>query len=215
MLLAYGNLNFGRAAHHGADVERMAVKGADVICLLELRRLIVADGFETFQPDRRDGDVGGEGILVKNDRRILGRTKRQASLSLFGQAIGWRQILGVTLDAAELDDPRFDRLAVLAVHMPPLRMRGPLYAAYAMRLRRRLSRLNAKGIPWIVFGDWNWLLRDDPAKLKATFGSRWCGQRIDGAAIHPKLVPHVTDWSTFQPQGRGDNHPYVYVRLGP
>lgn len=214
MLLAYANLNFARSAHHGTDVRRMAEKGADVICLVELRRLIVAEGFETYQPDRKDGDVGSEAILVKNDRRIIGRSKRQASRSLFGQEIGWRQILGVTLDAGELVAP-FDRFAVLDVHMPPLRMRGPLFRAYAFRLRRRLRRLNRKGIPWIVFGDWNWLLANDPARLRDTFLARWHGTRIDGAAVHPKLAPYVQDSWTWQPPGRNDSHPYVYVDLGP
>jgi exonuclease III len=214
VLLAYANLNFGRSADHNNDVRRMADKGADVICLVELRRLMFAHKFESYQPGRVDGDVGGEAILVRRGRRILGKSKRQASVSLFGQSIGWRQILGVTLDADELA-AEFDRFAVLVVHMPPLRMRGPLYAAYALRLRLRLRRLNAKGIPWIVFGDWNWLLENDPARLRLNFGAKWLGKRIDGAAVHPKLAPHVRHWTTWQPLGRHDDHPYVYVTLGP
>jgi hypothetical protein len=214
MLLSYANLNFGRSADHNNDVRRMADEGADVISLIELRRPMFSHKFETYQPSRIDGDVGGEAILVKRGRRIVGRSKRQASLSLFGHAIGWRQILGVTLHAPELDAP-FDLIAVITVHMPPLRMRGPLYAAYALRLRHRLRRLNAKRIPWIVFGDWNWLIDNDPARLRLNFGAKWLGKRIDGAAVHPKLAPHVRNWTTWQPPGRNDSHPYVYVTLGP
>lgn len=210
MLICFGNLNFGRAADHGNDVRRMAEKGADVICLVELRRVMIAEDYETFQPDRRDGDVGSEAILVKRDLPVRARSKINASLSLFGERIGWRRILGVTIGATD-GVPKFQ---VLVVHMPPLRMRGPLYAAYALRLRARLRRLNRKGVPWIVFGDWNWLLGNDPAGLRQLFKARWVGKRIDGAAIHPALVPFLRDWHTWQPPGRRDNHPYVYVRLG-
>jgi hypothetical protein len=213
MLIAYANLNFGRSADHGNDVRRMAERGADVMCLVELRRLMIAEDFETFQPDRRDGDIGGEAILVNRGIEVHGRTKRQASPSLFGNAIGWRQILAITLDATELD-AAFDRIAILDIHMPPLRMRGVLYRTYAARLRARLRRLNRKGIPWVVFGDWNWLLDNDPARLHDKFLAQWVGKRIDGAAIHPKLKPYLRHWTTFQPAGRKDNHPYVYVTLG-
>ena len=210
VLLCYGNLNFGRAKDHGNDVARMRAEGADVIALVELDRPMQPPGFHAHQPDRWDRSVGSEGIYVDRRIPIESTGKQRAATNRLGRAIGWRSILTVVIEP-----PGMDLMAVVVVHMPPKRMWGPLYTAYAARLRATLRRLNRRGIPWVVAGDWNKYLRDDPADLGHTFRGRWYGERIDGWHVHPKLVDNVKGWHTWQPPGRNDSHPYCYLNLGP
>ena len=186
MLLAYANLNFGRAKDHGNDLARMRAEGADVIALVELDRPMKPPGFHAHQPARWDKSVGSEGIYVNQRIPIESTGKIRAALDRRGHAIGWRNILTMVIEP-----PGMDLMAVVVVHMPPKRMWGPLYTAYAVRLRATLRRLNRRGIPWVGAGDWNRYLRDDPADLGHTFRGRWYGERIDGWAVHPKLIDNV------------------------
>jgi endonuclease/exonuclease/phosphatase family metal-dependent hydrolase len=209
MLLAYGNLGFYRPDGHGDDVARMRAAGAKVVAVVELRRRLGPGGMHVHQPDRPAGEPGSEAILVDKSVPIESVRGHLSALSTLGYPIGWRRTLTSTVDI-----PGVDLVAVLVVHMPPLRMRGALYTAYAYRLRRRLAKLNRQGIPWVVAGDFNWLLKNDPAGLRKAFGARWVGERIDGWAVHPDLVPFIRGWSTWDPPHRNDHHPYVYIRLG-
>lgn len=103
---------------------------------------------------------------------------------------------------------------VVVVHMPPKRMqvRGPLYVAYSRNLRRFLRSLPG---PKVVVGDWNKRVSRDPAGLRRAFGGRWYGSRIDGAWVHPALVPHVPagGWREVPQPERTDRHPFCFLTL--
>jgi hypothetical protein len=193
--LAGHNLDFARpaAAAQQRDVAEMKAH-ADIVVTLE--------------------DVRGEGkgrrrerVIVHGPRVSVERSGRiRAALHRHGHAIGWRTFPWKDVELAGIGDVR-----VVGAHMPPLRMRGPLYWAYAWRLRRLLRR---SGRPWLVFADWNWLIGNDPAGLTSRLGAKFYGRRIDGWAVHPALVRHVAGVRVVDPQRR-DGHVVVYLTLKP
>lgn len=187
--LATANLNFGRTREaHRADVREMRETGAAIICT---------------QEDLRDGKRR-ERITAGRRVQRLGRGSIQSTLDRLGQKIGWRRF--VYLDC---DLPGIDLTRVVDVHIAPRRM-PVLQKVYAARLRRFLAR---SPYPWIVAGDWNHFLRNDPCGLRARFDVEWVGAGIDGYAIHPDLVQFVEDcWHVDRPK-RNDGHPFVYLKL--
>lgn len=210
---SFENLNFGRPTiTHLHDAALMA-EVAVVIAFCEARRLITLGGYRTHQPDRPNGDVGSEGILTAVDTKaveVRRRGRMVAAFRTFGYAIGIRSFVDVVVRV-----PGFGahegRVAVIVVHMPPLRFRRLLYAVYATRLRRRIRHHLRRGRSVAVCGDLNWLLGDDPAALVQTFGGRWLGERIDGWWVSPTMQRYVD--STVEPLGREDHHPRVHLHL--
>lgn len=210
-ILGYQNVNFGRpSAAHRTDFWRMRADGAEVIGLVELRERLRFEHWDENQPDRSDGSPGSEGIYVHTGIRVRFERGPFASLKTFGHAIGMRRILVSVIDDERIPEP----YAFVLVHMPPKRMWGPLYEAYAYRLRRQLRSLNERNIPWVVAGDWNKLLSSDPAALHKTFNARWYGVRIDGFAVHPRLVKYVKKCTKWQNPNRNDGHPALYLHTG-
>lgn len=98
----------------------------------------------------------------------------------------------------------------VVAHMPPKRMWGPLYAAYARRLRRFVRSLPGEKA---VYADWNRLVRRDPCRLRKTFGGALYGTRIDGFWISTRLALHVTDYREVPQPERTDKHPFCYLTL--
>lgn len=192
IVIASHNLNFGRSADaHADDVDRLR-ECAEVVCTQE--------------------DLRGrhrERVSVRPRSWITDRGATLASLSTKGARIRLRRFAWV-----DLDPPGFPGFRVVSVHMPPRRYRGLLYGVYAFRLRRLLARTPQ---PWVVAGDWNWLLRNDPAGLRRAFGARWIGRanQIDGFAVHPDLRKHATGYHEVARPGRNDGHPFCYLTLSP
>lgn len=208
-IFAYANVNFGRpAAGQRADFHHMREAGAKVIGMVELRIELALEKWNENQPERRDGTDGSEGIFTHQSVKVRRMRHYTSALRRFGHRIGWRNTVITVVEVEGVG-----RVAYVLIHMPPLRMRGLLYRAYAFRLRQRLVRLNREGIPWIVAGDWNWLLNQDPADLHEVLGAKWYGKRIDGFAVHPDLVKHVKRSWTWQNPNRHDNHPECYLEV--
>lgn len=99
---------------------------------------------------------------------------------------------------------------VVVAHMPPKRMWGPLYWAYARRLRGFVRDLGGEKVVW---GDWNKRTRRDPARLRRTFGGVWYGSRIDGCWVSRGLVKHIAAYREVPQPERNDRHPFCYLTL--
>lgn len=189
------NLNWGRPpATHAADLREIDVRMEKV--WLEDYAVLTQETLVGGQRER----AWLHGVTAIRKGSLLG------SLDRLGFRIRFRRIVWRLVEV-----PTIGRVKVVCVHMPPRRM-GPLYAVYAFRLRRLLSKSNA---PWIVGGDWNVRLSRDPAQLRKTFGGDWRGPRIDGFHVHPKLAPYVRDVESIPRPKRFDNHPFVILTLGP
>lgn len=184
--LATANLNFGRSAGaHRRDVQTMREAGAVVIAT---------------QEDNRGKHRERVGVRMRTIRSgsVL------ASLSRHGYRIRLRRFAWADVDLRGLP-----MIRVVSVHMPPRRM-PLLVPIYARRLRRLIRRTPH---PVLAGGDWNRLLRNDPAGLVATFGGRWHGEGIDGWWVPPELVLDVSRVRCVDQRHRNDGHPFVYLTL--
>lgn len=112
--------------------------------------------------------------------------------------------------AVRVQPPGLPAFWFVVVHMPPKRMWGPLYVAYAFRLRKFLRSLPGEKV---VFGDWNKRIEGDPARLRRTFKGRWHGSRIDGCWVSPGLVRYVAGYREQRQPERKDNHPFCFLTL--
>lgn len=183
------NLNYARPAKaQQRDVEQAIDEGADVTATCE----------DVRGKNRERVNVHGRRLRVEK------RGARLAALSLRRQRIGWRRFAW-----KDVETPDLGTIRVVSAHMPPLRMRGALYGVYALRLR---MLLRSSPHPWICGADWNWLIHNDPARLESKLGAKFYGRRIDGWAVHPGLVKHVTNCRIHDPKRR-DNHVYTTITL--
>ena len=219
LLLAWGNLDFGRrTALHVADLRAIAER-ADVIGTCELRERIELPGFHRFSPDRLDGSPGSEAIYVRDTLAVSSSHAKLEFLDRAGQMIGFRRILDVTVHHPVLGD-----VTSVSTHIPPRRMQRALLAPSMARLRGRIRRLQRTGrTAWVASADWNLPLVSDPGGIGSGFSARWLGpgrgphvSGIDGYAVSPGLqeVADVACTAVPHPE-RSDGHPTVLLQLTP
>lgn len=209
-VLAMHNLDFGRSWRaHRKDIRAIS-KRADAVGLVELRRpLWTALGkvLRVVQPNRPHGP-GSEAIVVprKGDATVVRRGSVPAFKSKYGQQIGPRKIVWALLSTDA------GLIVLIVVHRPPKRMQGSgVDEASDMALRHVIDCARRKGFEWVVVGDMNDHVRDDPARLHETYRAQWVGSRIDLAAVSPGLTV-VKWWEDLDPS-RKDRHPALYVRI--
>lgn len=193
--VATANLNYGRDPEsHAADIQELDARLAKMWVV----QWVLLTVETVIGPAR-------EAIWLRHVH-ALRKGSLLGSVDRLGFRIRLRRIRWRLLQV-----PEIGRVKVIVVHMPPRRYR-PLYAVYAMRLRRLLAK---SGAPWVVGGDWNVQLEDDPAELRKTFGGDWFGPRIDGFHVHPALVDYVHTEHAIDRPKRNDNHPFVILTFGP
>lgn len=201
MIYACANLNWSLPAPHQRGQLAIIREEADVIAACEMIVEGKAREWKVNRPSQ-------EALLWRATVAVLRTGAKVAAWHRRGVRIRRRRFVW-----ADVEDPDLDRVVrVVVAHMPTRRggahrILGPIYAA---RLRDLLGH---SPHPWIVGGDWNQRLTDDPAKLHAKFGAVWYGQRIDGWAVHRKLADDVADMRPVLDPDRRDAHPVVYLTL--
>lgn len=192
--LATLNLNYGRKrAPQQADVDRAR---ADIIATQEDVRGIWRERVDVPRP-RPDG------------LRVVRRGRVRANRHPYGYEIRRRWF-----PWALVQIPDVGRVYVVSVHMPPARMAG-LYPVFTDNLHRLLDRFEDEH-PWVVGGDWNRPLRDDPAGLRTRYRASYYGNPlgIDGWVVHPTLNDQITGVDVRRLPHRRDGHPIVTIHLG-
>lgn len=187
------NLDYNRTElEQGRDLHKLSARDVHVICTQEDVRGLHRERIQLTLAGRRAGII------------VLDRGRHRANPTVMGYLIRRRWYAWALLAVPGLDT----HVYVVSVHFPPARM-PYLYPLFARRLRRFLNNLDH---PWIVGGDWNRRLGEDPARLRRRFGARWKGHRIDGFAVHPDLTTLVT--TVERPRIRSARlHPVVVINL--
>lgn len=202
--IGYANLDFTRSlAAQVADIRELYRK-ATVVALVECKVDLDATPHRAHvaQPRRlREA--------IASHRRLLAQGSVRASRHNYGHRIGPRRFVWAVPDLGDA----FPKTAVIAVHMPPRRMWGPLYTAYVVALMLLIRRLRRRGLEVIALGDWNKRARRDPGRLRARMRGRVFGSRIDGGYATPGIAKHITSYREESRPGRTDNHPFCYLTL--
>jgi len=200
---AQHNGNFARShSAHMEDIREITRKGegAKILAVQELTQKVKLDGYTVIQTDK-PGHCG-EALLVHDSLKVRRANVRDAARSNRGEAIGDRGFPWAVVDL-----PGWGDTLEICVHMPPLRMFDTLYPVFGASLN---ARIRVAKVPFVAMGDFNKLIRADPANLHGSFDAQWIGARIDLMAFSPKLDGQLTWWEQPHP-ARPDNHPTVFA----